>query len=202
MPRPWLHAFLALQPAQDFTVATAAWLIAYTRYRKVHMRKRSLAAGSRYPTQRILRTSMQQRCLFSALTVSGMLLVLAAAPQATTVLSSLADSKLLRFAAYALLSTLIYAGLTGSPASRAMKTLALVFVMGGVEEAIQLMLPYHSANLLGWKFDMLAALTCIGILMLLHPVFSERSASRRLRPARLRTGPEPMMQAQGRRNVQ
>ncbi|MEC4721970.1 hypothetical protein RY831_22630 [Noviherbaspirillum sp. CPCC 100848] len=166
------------------------------------MRKRSLAVGSRYPTQRILRMSAQQRCLFSASIVFTTLLVLDAAPQAMTALSSIAEDKLLRFIAYALLSTLIYAGLAGSPASRAVKTLALVFVMGGVEEAIQLMLPYHSANLLGWKFDMLAALTCVGMLMMLHPVFSDWHASQRLRPARLRTRPEPMMQVQRRRNVQ
>lgn len=146
--------------------------------------------------------STQQRCLAMAAILFGVVLVLNALPQAMTVLAGAAGDKLPRFIAYALLSTLIYAGLSGSPASRAMLTLGLVGVMGAVEEAIQLMLPYHSANLLGWKFDMLVSLTCVGMLMMLHPVFSDWSASQRFRPARLRARSASMPQVHRRGKVQ
>lgn len=166
------------------------------------MRKLTPAIGNRYPTRRAFRMPLQQRCLISVAMLFGMVLALDAAPQAMTALSAIVGDKLFRFGAYASLSTLIYAGLNGTPASRALMALALVSVMRGVEEAIQLMLPYHSANLLGWKFDMLVTLTCVGMLMLLHPVFSNWHASQRLRPARQPSRSAQMRQVHQRRGVQ
>ncbi|WP_151635186.1 hypothetical protein [Noviherbaspirillum aerium] len=154
------------------------------------MRKYNPANRSQLPAQ----VSARQRCLPTAAILFCMLIFLAAMPDARAVLSSLAGEKLLRFVAYALLSTLLYAGVSGSTVARALITLTLVGVMSGVEQAIHLMLPYHSANLLGWKFDMLVALTCVGMLMMLHPVFAERSTWQQIRPARIPTRSSLMRQ--------
>jgi len=166
------------------------------------MRKHIPVTGSRYPTQSFIKVSARQQRLLAAALLFGLLLALDAMPDLMAALSSFMGEKLLRFGAYAALSTLIYAGLSASPAARALITLGLAGVMRGVEEATQLMLPYHSANLLGWKFDMLAALTCVGMLMMLHPVVSEWFASQQLRPARIRTRPASIVQRVHRTGMQ
>jgi hypothetical protein len=166
------------------------------------MRKHIPVTGSRYPTQSAMKVSARQRCLIAAALLFGLLLVLDAMPNLLAALSSFTGEKLLRFSAYATLSILIYAGLSGSSAARALITLSLAGIMRGVEEATQLMLPYHSANLLGWKFDMLAVLTCVGMLMMLHPVVSEWFASQQLRPARIPIRPTSIRQRDQRRSMQ
>lgn len=166
------------------------------------MRKHVPAIGSRYPTQASTTVPPQQRCLISAAVLFATLLAFDAMPEALAAISAVMGEKLLRFAAYAALSTLLYAGLSGSPAARALITLVLAGVMRGVEEAIQLTLPYHSANLLGWKFDMLVSLTCVGMLMMLHPVASEWFASRQPRLVRIRARSIPVPQRDGRRSMQ
>lgn len=98
-----------------------------------------------------------------------------ALPGTANALSAIVYDKLLHFTAYALISTFVYVGMRGTPAARALRTMAFILVLGSIDELIQLLLPYRNPSWLDWKFDMLAALTCVGMLMLLHPVFTARS---------------------------
>ncbi|KRB70398.1 hypothetical protein ASE07_07205 [Noviherbaspirillum sp. Root189] len=134
-------------------------------------------------------SSMSQRsCLIAAIAFFCVLVAIGAVSDTANALSAVFYDKLLHFTAYALISTLVYAGLRGAPAARALRTLAFIFVLGCIDEMIQLALPYRNPNWLDWKFDMLAALTCVGMLMLLHPVITARHALRieriNYRPAR------------------
>jgi VanZ family protein len=142
------------------------------------MDEKSFMPNTKRPTRNDSSASqvMQHRCLAAAVVFFCMMTCIGALPGTTSAPSPLVFDKLLHFAAYAVLSTLLYAGLAGTPASRALRTLGLAFLFGSFNEAIRILLPYHSPNWLDWKFDMLAALTCVGILMLLHPVVGARVA--------------------------
>ena len=128
----------------------------------------------------------QRHCLIAAIAFFCAMVAIGAVPGTADALSAVFYDKLLHFTAYALISTLVYAGLRGTPAVRALCTLAFIFVLGSIDETIQLLLPYRSPNWLDWKFDMLAALTCVGLLMLLHPVVTARQT---LRIARIKRRP-------------
>jgi hypothetical protein len=70
--------------------------------------------------------------------------------------------------AVAFLSCLIYGGLEGNPLNRALCTLLLIGFLGALDEGIQSFMPYRTADLADWEFDMLAALCCVVPLGLLH----------------------------------
>ena len=120
----------------------------------------------------------QSSCLVAAIAFFCVMVAIGAVPGTANAFSAVIYDKLLHFTAYALISTLVYAGLRGEPAARALRTLVFIFVLGSIDELIQLLLPYRNPNWLDWKFDMLAALTCVGMLMLLHPVVAARQALR------------------------
>lgn len=131
----------------------------------------------------------QRSFLTAAIAFFCVMTAIGAVPDTASALSAVVYGKLLHFTAYALICTLAYTGLRGAPALRALRTLVFVFVLGSVNEMIQLLLPYRNPNWLDWKFDMLAALTCVGMLMLLHPVVTARQA---LRIARINHSPARM----------
>lgn len=127
-------------------------------------------------------SSMQQRaCLIAAIAFFCVMVAVGTVPDNANALSAVIYDKLLHFTAYALLSTLMYVGLRGTPATRALGTLAFIFVLGSIDAMLQFILPYRTPNLLDWKFAMLATLTCVGMLMLLHPVVTARQALRSVR---------------------
>jgi VanZ family protein len=129
-------------------------------------------------TEGTFSSTRQRSCLIAALTFFCVMIAVGALPGSANALSAVIYDKLLHFSAYALLSTLVYAGLPGTPAARSLRTLAIIFVLGSIDEMIQLLLPYRNPNWLDWKFDMLAAMTCVGMLMLIHPVVTARKALR------------------------
>ena len=120
----------------------------------------------------------QRSCLTAAIALFCVMAAIGNVPDTANALSAVIYDKLLHFTAYALISTLVYVGLRGAPAVRALRTLVFIFILASIVEMIQLALPSRNPNWLDWKFDMLAALTCVGMLMLLHPVITARQALR------------------------
>jgi len=117
-----------------------------------------------------------KRCLIAAAAFYVLMIVVGAIPGNAEAMSNLVVDKLLHFAAYALLTGLLYAALPGEPPRRALWTLAIAASLGTLDEAIQALIPYRNANWIDWKFDMLASLTCVGILMVLHPLYATLAA--------------------------
>lgn len=112
------------------------------------------------------------RCLLAALILFALMVAVGAVPGKAQALSAAVYDKLLHFAAYALLSGLVYGALSGRPAVRALRTLVVVGALGALDEAIQGLMPYRDANWMDWNFDMMAALTCVALLIMLHPLYS------------------------------
>lgn len=109
-----------------------------------------------------------KRCLVVAFSFFALMVAIGAIPGYAKAASAMVDDKVLHFIAYACLSGLIYGGLAGRLVSRAVRTLLTIALLGGLDETIQIFMPYRSADLTDWKFDMLAALSCVVVLTLLH----------------------------------
>jgi VanZ family protein len=126
------------------------------------------AGTKQSPSQSKQKRITPRRCLAVAFVFFALMVAIGAIPGEATALSATVPDKLLHFTAYASLTCLIYAGLTGRPLSRAMRTLLAIALLGGLDEAIQSFMPYRSADWADWEFDMLAALSCVVVLALLH----------------------------------
>ncbi|HZW12785.1 MAG TPA: VanZ family protein [Noviherbaspirillum sp.] len=113
------------------------------------------------------------RCLMAAALLYALMVLVGAVPGKAEAMSAAVYDKLLHFAAYAVLSGLVYLGLRGRPAPRALRTLIVTAVLGGLDEAIQSFMPYRHANWADWRVDMLAALSCVALMILLHPLYSQ-----------------------------
>ncbi len=100
------------------------------------------------------------------------MVVFGAVPGKASALSNAVYDKLLHFLAYAVLSSLLYLGFTGRPTTRALRTLVAAGTLGAMDEAIQMLMPYRDANWMDWKFDMIAALSCVTLLLFLHLLYS------------------------------
>lgn len=111
-----------------------------------------------------------KRCLMTACAFFALMVAIGAIPGEATALSAKVPDKLLHFTAYAGLSGLIYGDLAGGMASRALRTLLLIALLGGLDEVMQSFMPYRSADLADWTFDMLAALSSVLLLPLLSTV--------------------------------
>jgi VanZ family protein len=112
-----------------------------------------------------------RRCLQAAIAFFLLMVCIGAIPGKASAVADMIPDKLLHFVAYAVLSCLLYGGMAGSRAARALRTLCLIALLGALDEAIQWLMPYRNANLLDWKFDMLAAVSCVAFMMLMHPVY-------------------------------
>lgn len=116
------------------------------------------------------------RCLMAAMLLYILMVLVGAVPGKAEALSAAVYDKLLHFSAYAVLSGLVYCGLSGRPVPRALRTLIVAGALGALDEAIQSFMPYRHANWADWRVDMLAALSCVVILILLHPWYSQLDA--------------------------
>ncbi|WP_460841447.1 VanZ family protein [Noviherbaspirillum agri] len=116
------------------------------------------------------------RCLMAAILLYVLMILIGSVPGEAEALSAVVYDKFLHFAAYAVLSGLLYVGLRGSPGSRALQTLVVTGLLGGLDEAIQSFMPYRHANWADWQVDMLAALSCVAMLILLHPLYLQLAA--------------------------
>lgn len=108
-------------------------------------------ASSRMPTK---------SCLFVVVALFCVMVAVSALPDTANALSAINYSKLWHVTAFAL---------TG--------TLAFIIAPGRIDELLQLVLPYRNPTWLDWRFDMPAALTNVGMLMLVLPFFMVRRAS-------------------------
>lgn len=89
------------------------------------------------------------------------ILVVGAIPGEAEMLAAKIPDKALHFFAYSFLSILIYASVSGGLLIKGLLTLAVIALLGGVDEALQSLMPYRSADLRDWQFDMFAAATSI-----------------------------------------
>lgn len=105
-----------------------------------------------------------------------LMIALGAIPGKAQALSTAVYDKLLHFLAYALLSSLVYSGLEGRPARRALRTVAIVGALGALDEMVQALMPYREANWIDWKVDMMAAVSSVLLLMLLFHFYSVLNA--------------------------
>lgn len=118
--------------------------------------------------QALRRLITPTRCLAVAFAFFALMVAIGAIPGNAKAASATIDDKVLHFVAYACLSGLIYGGLAGRLVSRAVRTLLAIALLGGLDETIQIFMPYRSADLADWEFDMLASLSCVVALTLLH----------------------------------
>jgi VanZ family protein len=95
--------------------------------------------------------------LAAAAILFALMVAIGAIPGEAQALSAAFGDKLLHFCAYAILSVLIFSDSPGPARSRAIRTLLLIALLGSADETIQGFMPYRSADLLDWAWDMLAA---------------------------------------------
>lgn len=117
-----------------------------------------------------------RRCRAAAILFFLLMVGIGSVPGKAQALSAAVHDKYLHFAAYALLSALLYGSLAAGSSLRGLRTLAVAGVLGAIDEAIQALLPYREAALADWQVDMLAALSCVLVLSLLTSWYSRFAA--------------------------
>lgn len=121
---------------------------------------------------RVLASLTPQRCRTAAILFFVLMVAIGAVPGNAQALSATVHDKQLHFAAYALLSALLYGGLAAESGMRGLRTVAAAGTLGAIDEAMQALLPYREASLADWQVDMIAALVCVVLLSLLTPLYS------------------------------
>ena len=117
----------------------------------------------------------RRRCMLGAFAFFILMIAIGSLPGKAHAASSIVGDKPLHLIAYAVLPALVYGALRGTPMMRGAATLLIIALLGAADEAIQALLPYRFANWADWKFDMLAAISCIAVLMLLPSLQSGRT---------------------------
>jgi VanZ family protein len=95
------------------------------------------------------------------------MLLLGAIPGEAQALSDAFGDKLLHLCAYSFLTCVLFGGLTGSLASRALRTLMMIGLLGGIDEAVQGFMPYRNASMTDWIIDIMSAGLALTVLILL-----------------------------------
>ena len=108
------------------------------------------------------------RRAFTALAIVFYVVMLAwgAVPGQAQQLFGATSDKLLHFAGYGLIALGLYLGEPGARRQRAWRTIALVAVLGAVDEAIQLVEPHRTSDWADWATDVLAAVTVAALTAL------------------------------------
>lgn len=96
-------------------------------------------------------------------------------PGARAEIGEVASGVVLHSLAYAGLTLLLFGGVGGSPARRAIASVLAIAAMGALDESIQRFFPYRGAAVGDWLVDCSAAVVTATILYVLWP---------RLQPAR------------------
>ena len=117
------------------------------------------------------------RWLGALLLLFLLMLMLGAIPGEANALSQQFGDKTLHLAAYTVLGLLCYRSWVARWRQRAALTVWVIALLGLIDESIQATLPYRSASLLDWCFDLLAALIAILTLSLLEPLITTRGAA-------------------------
>lgn len=98
------------------------------------------------------------------------MLALGSIPGEAQALSDRYGDKLLHTLAYGFMTVLCHRGLLAPPVLRMMMTIAIMALLGLVDESLQSLLPYRNASALDWCFDIAAAAT-VAVLLTLRAHF-------------------------------
>jgi VanZ family protein len=104
------------------------------------------------------------------------ILVAGSVPGARAEIGHLASGAVLHSTAYAVLAFLWFTGSAGSPASRALKAVLAVAVMGAGDEFVQSFFPYRGAAVSDWMVDCAAAIVTSALLFAVLPSPEQASA--------------------------
>jgi VanZ family protein len=106
-----------------------------------------------------------RHCLAAGLTFYLLMILVGSLPGAAAAAAAAAavPDKLLHFCAYTVIAVLLYRGLRGKPGARAAQAVAMGAFLGGLDEAIQMLFPYRTADWSDWQFDVIAVLGAVGL---------------------------------------
>lgn len=99
----------------------------------------------------------------------GAILVIGSIPGARADVGELASGFSLHMSAYSILALLLFCGVQGSAWSRACKSILMIAVMGALDECVQSVFPYRSADVMDWLVDMNAGLLISAMLWAAWP---------------------------------
>lgn len=99
-----------------------------------------------------------------------MMIALGSIPGEAQALSDRYGDKLLHTLAYGIMAVLCHRALRASMATRLVLTIAVIALLGLLDETLQSLLPYRNASLLDWCFDIGAA-AIVAALLALHAHF-------------------------------
>ena len=125
----------------------------------------------------ILDERLRKQRLASAFLIFALIVLLGSIPGARAEIGQFGSGLVLHGAAYSVLTFLMYTGLQGTRAQRALKAMLGAMLMGAADELVQSMLPYRVGALLDWVVDSTAAFITAGLLrwFLPEPVATVRS---------------------------
>ncbi|HVL74572.1 MAG TPA: VanZ family protein, partial [Noviherbaspirillum sp.] len=96
------------------------------------------------------------------------MIVLGSIPGQAESLSEVVHDKMLHFVAYGVLSVLVYGAVRGRLWVRGIGTIAVVGLLGAIDEGIQSFLPYRQASWADWQVDLIAALLTVTVMTTLQ----------------------------------
>lgn len=99
----------------------------------------------------------QRQRLWTAFFLYALVLALGCIPGARADVGEYASGVVLHSGAYAFLAFLLFSGVGGAPAQRALKAVLMVAVMGALDETIQTFFPYRHGAVSDWVVDCCAA---------------------------------------------
>lgn len=97
------------------------------------------------------------------------ILVLGSIPGARADIGHVASGPVLHSVAYSGLALLIFCGISGTAARRALVSVLAIAAMGALDEFVQSFFPYRGAAVGDWLVDCAAAIVAATILYLLWP---------------------------------
>jgi len=115
--------------------------------------------------------AIRSRYLAVLLIFFALMIGLGSLPGQADALSARFGDKLLHLIAYVCCSVLCYRVWIAPRRQRILLTVAMVALLGLIDEGIQAALPYRNASFVDWCFDLLAALIAISGLWLQESFF-------------------------------
>jgi VanZ family protein len=104
-----------------------------------------------------------------SLLLFAVIVALGSIPGARQEIGHVASGIVLHTLAYGFVSFLLFTGSTGSPASRAFKTVLTVTLMGALDESVQSLLPYRHGAIADLLIDINAAVMASALLWAFLP---------------------------------
>ncbi len=102
----------------------------------------------------------------------ALMVAVGSVPGEANALSDRFGDKRLHALAYGFMAVLCYCALAARPLWRALFTVAVVALLGVIDESIQSLLPYRNASLTDWCFDIGSAAIVAATLLLLDRIIT------------------------------